>query len=50
MLGYLFLGLLLLWTISVMTGRLFEGFVHLLLFGAFVVFGIRYITGKKLSP
>ncbi len=49
MLGYLFLVIILLWAIALLTGNLFEGFVHLLLVAALVVLMIRYISGKKLG-
>jgi Family of unknown function (DUF5670) len=48
MIEYLMLVLLALWSIALFTGNYFDGFVHLLLIGVFVSFGIRYFTGKEV--
>lgn len=49
MLGYLMFILLVLWTIALLTGNYFEGFIHLLLLGILVIFGVRYFTAKELN-
>ncbi|HRH41553.1 MAG TPA: hypothetical protein PKY82_07920 [Pyrinomonadaceae bacterium] len=48
MLKLLVLALLSLWTLGVLFNRLFDGYIHLLLFGVVVAVAVRYFTENKL--
>lgn len=48
MLGAVIIFLLFLWVLGILTGEIFGGFIHLLLIGAFTVFAIRLLSGKRL--
>jgi hypothetical protein len=49
MLEYLTMTLMSLWAVGLVTGNFFDGYIHLLLLGAMVAFGIRYFTDRKLT-
>lgn len=49
MLGYVIAILLALWSVGLLTGNYFDGFIHLLLVAVLVTFILRYLSGKKLK-
>lgn len=48
MLKLLIISLLTLWALAILSNRLFDGYIHLLLFGVVVAVAVRYFTENKL--